>query len=859
MLNPARWQRVKDVFQSALEQEPARRLAFVAEACAGEQALEQAVQALLAAHDDARGFLESPDAVDRAAAALFGHDEGPPVLSSGSRLGPYEVLELLEAGGMGEVYRARDTRLQREVALKVLRSRSSGDPDRLRRLEAEARAAAAISDQNVVTVFDVGSADGVPYVISELLEGETLGQKLRGSGLERHEAIEYGIQIARGLAAAHAQGVVHRDLKPDNVFLTRQGGLKLLDFGIAKLMQEETEVAPGAAVSPPGSQSTTLGTPGYVAPEQLEGRPVDARADIFALGAVLYRLLAGRSPFADQDTTADVSLSLIQAARPLTSADRVPIALARIVTRCLERQPEDRFQSATEVRLALQAFAASSVARRRRRLALGGVLAAAALLSILLLDPGGNVGRLRTLTPAPIGSLAIMPLEDTSGDAGQQYLAEGLTDDLIARVGRTPGLRVIARTSVLRFKERKLGLPEIARQLGVDAVLEGTVRRSGEGVRIAVRLARGATGERLWAGAYERPLHEVPALLQDMATGIVGASAHAVRAAGDSVPPPPRAVEAYEAYLRGRHYWNLRSSDALPKAIEEFNRALELDPLYAAAYTGLADSFATLGDTLYLVPHKDAFARAEAAATRALELDPSEAEAHATLGHLHMHAWRWADAEREFQRALQLNPGYATAHQWRAYNLASLGRLDEAVAASQKAEQLDPLSPVINVDLAQILFFAGRTSDAIAQCRKTLQMNPSVAGAHRVLFLVLLRTHHEEEASRELATYLRVHPEGRLSSSVGYGYALLGHRAEALKTLAELERRPGGRFVPPYNLAVIHAGLGERDRAFARLDEALLTNDPESMILPADPRLDGLRADPRFAGLLRRMSVPQPR
>jgi tetratricopeptide (TPR) repeat protein len=292
----------------------------------------------------------------------------------------------------------------------------------------------------------------------------------------------------------------------------------------------------------------------------------------------------------------------------------------------------------------------------------------------------------------------------------------------------------------------------------------------------------------------------------------------------------------------------------VPRAIEEFNRALRLDPLYAPAYTGLADALATLGDMLHSMPHREAFARAEAAARRALALDPSEAEAHATLGHVRMHAWRWAEADREFRVAIEQSPGHAPARQWRAYNLASQGRLAEAVEEGRRAEHLDPLSPIIAADVAQLLYFAGRDAEAVAQARQTLQMSPSFAEARRVLFLALLRSGRHSEAARELERYVR-EPDGGPGGSVGYAYALLGRRADALRTIAELQARPRGRFVPPYDLAVIHAGLGERERAFARLEEAVSTNDPESMILPVDPRLDTLRADPRLAAILLRMDV----
>ncbi len=858
-LTPQNWARVKELFQEALERDPAVRPAFVADRCAGDAALRKTVDALLAAHDEAGDFLETPTEVGRMAAGFLGGGEPTRALAIGSRLGPYEVLALLEAGGMGEVYRARDVRLGRDVAVKVLQAHYLKDPDRLQRFESEARTAGAISDPNIMTVFDVGWAHGKPYLVSELLEGETLGRRLRGGRLGVRESAECAAQIAHGLAAAHEKGIVHRDLKPDNVFLTKQGPVKLLDFGVAKLIHGAPEEMSPAAPGGGRTESTLMGTPGYIAPEQLEGKAVDHRADIFALGAVLYRMLTGQSAFTEETTVEGLRATLTHEARPFSSADAVPAALERLVRRCLEKRPQDRFQSAHDVRVALQEFIGAPGFLGRHRAWLGGIAAAAALFcALLLFDLGRSGTRKRGLLSGPTRSLAVLPIENTSDGADQDYFADGMTDALIAEVGRThtKGLRVISRASVMPFKGRKAGLTEIGRQLGVDTVVQGTVRRTGQQVRLAVQLDRAATGERLWTGTYEGRMNEIGALQREVASAIATEIAPADQPSRPLLRrPEPQSVAAYEAYLRGRYYWNMRSEEGVARAIDQFNHALELDPLYAQAYTGLADALVTLGDMLYLMPSKDAFARAEAASLRALDLDPSQAEAHATLGHLRMHAWRWAEAEREFQSAIDLNPGYATAHHWRAFNLASIGRPDEAIAAIERAQELDPLSLVINTDRAQILFFTGHPDDAIAQCRKTLQMGPNFAEARRILFLALQRTHRDEEALRELGTFYRM-PDGGPGASVGWAYAVLGRRAQAVAVLKEQEQRPQKQFVPPYNLAVIHAGLGEVDRAFSLLDDSVTTNDTESMILPVDPRLDALRGDPRFAVLLRRMGLP---
>ena len=841
------------MFQEALERDLAARPAFLDASCAGDAELRARVEALLAAHDEAGSFLESPTQVDRVAAEVLGA-AGSRSLAAGSRVGPYEIVALLGAGGMGEVYRARDERFGRDVAVKVLPRHHDADPEGAPRFAREARAVGSISHPNILTVFDVGWEEGSPYLVSELLEGETLGQRLRSGRLSLRECVDLAVQIARGLGAAHDKGVVHRDLKPDNVFLTRQGPVKLLDFGVAKLLEAQPERDSRAPSSKGPGGSTLMGTPGYMAPEQMEGR-ADQRSDLFALGALLYRTLTGRSASVEPSTSA--APEAVPAAPAFLRADDVPASLQGIVARCLERRPEDRFQSAAELRLALERFGDAEEARTPRRRRHSRRTAAAALTAAMFVGALPQRGSRLAPEGKPVRSLAVLPFRGEGEAAGQDYLVDGATEGLIAEIARTnpAGVRLIARSSVMPFKAAGASLSEVARQLDVDAVVQGTFARTGSRVRLQVRLARAPSGEPRWAGTYEGSVGEITWIQRQIARAV----AIEVAPGGDAGPEPPRrrpprTAEAYEAYLRGRYYWNLRTEESVRKAIDEFNRALALDPLYATAYTGLADAFATLSDMLYLMPSRDAYARAEAASLRALSLDPLQVEAHATLGHLRMHAWRWAEAEQEFRRAIELDGDYATAHHWRAWNLVCTGRPEEAVAAIDTARRLDPLSLIINADAAHIRYFARRYDEAVEQSRRTLQMNPDFQEARRILFLALLRTHQEGEALRELETF-HASPHGGPGPSVGYAYAVLGHRARALAVLRQQEARPQRQFVPPYNLAVIHAGLGDVERAFALLDESIADNDTESMILAADPRLDSLREDLRFEALVRRMGL----
>jgi eukaryotic-like serine/threonine-protein kinase len=532
-LTAAEWVRVKRLLEEALACAPAGRPAFVEHACIGDPSLRRHVEDLLAAHEEARDFLESRTALDALAASVLEDEARAPALAAGNRLGPYQVVALLDRGGMGEVYRARDPRLGRDVALKVMRPRLSGDRERLRRFEAEARAVGAINDPNIVAVYDVGFAEDMPYIVSELLEGESLGHRLRRGALGPRASVVCGIEIAQGLAAAHAMGIVHRDLKPDNVFLTTQGRVKLLDFGVAKLLADAL-VDSGDALSRGATDSNILGTLGFIAPERLEGRGSDHRADIFALGAILYQMLSGRSAFGSGVTAEHVRATLTREPPPFSPGDGVPAALERVVRRCLAKRPEDRFASADHVRLALQALVPARGAFRAGRIA--AVVAALAALGAAgaFLGHARSRGAGSATVERPIRSLAVLPLANASGDPGEDDFADGMTAALVAEMARGEGLRVLSPASARALKDAKRGRAAIARQLGVDVLIEGSVRRLGPRVRLVVELVRAPTDEYVWAGTYDRDARDVVALQHDVAAAVLAAV---------GVTAPPRGAQ----------------------------------------------------------------------------------------------------------------------------------------------------------------------------------------------------------------------------------------------------------------------------------------------------------------------------
>ena len=653
------------------------------------------------------------------------------LLTEGARLGPYEVVGSLGAGGMGEVYRARDTRLGREVALKVLLGRLADDPSARSRFEREARAVAALSHPNILAIHDFGVEGDICYSVTELLSGETLRARLDRESLSWRKAVDIATAVADGLGAAHSRGIVHRDLKPENVFLTEDGRVKILDFGLAR-QQPETAVAAESALATvtatePG---TVMGTVTYMSPEQVRGLPVDARCDIFSFGSVLYEMVTGRRAFPGR-TTADAMAAILKESPPdpSDSGKTIPLALSRVITRCLEKSPDERFQSARDLTYALREIASASAASvqmsgvarvepaahrgRVAAIAAGVIVLAAAL--VLALDVGGLRGRLGTRNKgASIRSLAVLPLQNLSGDASQEYFADGMTEELITSLARIEGLGVTSRTSIMGFKGTKKKLPEIARELGVDAVVEGSVFRAEGKVRVTAQLIEASSDKHLWAQTYERDLRDVLALEGEISQGIakvirgeLAPQEQARLATSRQIPP-----DAHDAYVRGRYSYNQRE---LAKAVEQFQLALNAEPTYAAAYAGLAAAYALRGYQNELSP-RDSFPKAKAAALKALDLEPGLAEAHAVLGYVHTYFdWDFPAADAEFKRAIAANPNSAQARHFYSVFLTALLRPAEARVQIERARELDPLSVLIASDMGFELYYDRKYDEAAKQ------------------------------------------------------------------------------------------------------------------------------------------------
>lgn len=755
-------------------------------------------------------------------------------LTAGTRFGPYEILSLLGVGGMGEVYRARDTRLGRDVAVKILPEAVAQDAEATARFHEEARLIATLNHANIVAIHDVGTQGDISFVVFELVEGDSLRRRLEGGALSPAIALDYARQIADGVAAAHYRGIIHRDLKPENLVVTSDGRVKILDFGVAKAQPARSNAdATLAAMTRPG---VVLGTIGYMAPEQLRAQPFDHRIDLFAFGAILHEMLTGRRAFHGESEVEIVAAILArEVTNPAVADPNVPTALGAIVCRCLQKNPADRFQSALDL---LQALTDVSLAG---------------------LDRSGGAGAGHADQPAG-AIVAVLPFADMSAQKDQDYLCDGIAEEIMSALGHAQGLRVVARSSAFQFKGGAHDVRDIGRRLGATAVLEGSVRKSANRIRVGVQLATTDRGVQIWSERYDRELEDVLAVQDEIAMSV----AEALEA---QLAPPPASralgrgsdLEAYTHYLKARYYWNRRTEADLEESLAHFRLALERDPSYARAHAGLADALVTLAvygakAPAEVVPH------ARSAAGRALELDPTLASAHACLGCIEsLHDWSWAAAARRLRRAIALGPNEGTAHQALATNyLLPLCMFDDALAELRLAMALDPLSLAVSSTLGVVLFYASRYDEAERALQDTLALDDRFSFAHLFLGHVRAAQHRYHEAVDSIETALRL--GGRAPDSLGaLGYALaMSGAAEAARgVLAELTSLAERRYASPTAFAQIHIGLGERTSALDALTRAGDLRALDLAWLVLRPPFAALRGEPRFDGLTSTMGLPR--
>ncbi len=788
----------------------------------------------------------------------------------GQIISHYRIDAELGRGGMGVVYRAHDERLRRDVALKLLPAETLGSESARRALENEARTASALNHPHICTIHDVGEADGQFFVAMEYVEGQPLAQLIPAGGLPEEAVVRYGIQIADALAHAEQRGVIHRDLKSANVVVTPEGRTKVLDFGLAqRARKEELDEVTKSKVSLPAAGGIA-GTLAYMAPEALRGEAADARSDIWALGVVLHEMAAGELPF--QGATGYGLSSAILHEPPRALPARVTAGLRAVIQRCLAKEPALRYQRAGEVRAALEAIGSSTrtipvaaVPEKEPHKTFWqiatfgsvGVLALAALL--LAFNVGGARDRLLGRTGPPrIESIAVLPLDNLSGDPSQEYFADGMTEALISNLAQIRALRVISRTSVMRYRNSQKTVPEIARELHVDAVVEGSVQKASERVRITAQLIHAATDTHIWAKDYERDLRDVLSLQSEVARAIASEIKVQLTPQEQTRLASTRPVnpEALEAYLRGRYLWNKFTVEGFQQAVAHFELAIQKDTLYALPYAGLADAYVQLSGRA--MPPAEAMPKAKQAALRALELDPNLAEAHNALAYvIFYYEWDWVEGEKEFKRAIELNAGYSLVHGVYAHYLAASGQFEEALAEHKRARETDPLSPANNCREVRLLVYAHRFAQAIEVHRKLLELDADAASSCVWAVPAYVKEGMADQAIAFARTAAdRLPGETLPMAMLGHAYWAAGKKQEARALLTKFLALSKKQYRSPYNIAVFYAGLDDRDRAMEWLEKAAQERAGLLVYLNVDPLFDSLRGDPRFQALLQRMNLP---
>jgi len=740
----------------------------------------------------------------------------------GRTISHYRVLDKLGEGGMGVVYKAEDTKLKRTVALKFLPPEFTRDPAAKERFIQEARAASALDHPNICTIHEVSETeDGQTFIAMACYEGVMLKRKIEHGAMGLDEVIRIAIQLAEGLAKAHAQGIVHRDIKPANVIITNDGVAKILDFGLATLAGQVRLTKSGSPV----------GTVAYMSPEQARGDSVDCRTDIWSLGVLIYEMLTGHLPFRSQYEQAQVYSILNEEPAPVSTLRHdIPRQLEQLVAKAMTKNPDQRYKSAGEILNELRGIAEK-----------------------LRLAESEESGEARHIGP----SIAVLPFRDMSPQGDQDYFCEGMAEELINALTQIEGLRVVARTSAFQFKGKNLDVREIGGQLGVSTVLEGSVRKAGNRIRVTAQLVSVADGYHLWSEKYDREMEDIFSIQDEISLAIVNKLK--VRLLGEEkhklLKRYTKNLDAYNLYLQGRWFWNKRTGEGLKKAIEYFSQAIERDPLYALAYSGMADSWNALPSFGSLSP-QETYPRAKDAAVKALEIDDTLAEAHASLGQIKTeYEWDWAGAEVELKRAIELNPAYASAHQWYCALLTDLGRFEEAIEEGKRAVELDPLSLIISLDFAQTLGISGQQDAAVQIVQRIIEMDPTFPYVHFFLGMGHFRKSMYEEAltefrkEQEVFTGLKV----MVKQWVGITYARMGKRDKAQEVLDELLEESSRVYIPSSSIARLYAELHENERSFQWLERAYEEHDMWLRYIGVVLFPEAFRSDPRFKAFLKKM------
>ena len=829
------------------------------------------------------------------------------MLGVNSSISHYRILSKIGAGGMGEVYLAQDTKLERQVALKILPGEFSQDAERMRRFVQEAKSASALNHPSIITIHEIGEADGSHFIAAEYVEGETLSQRLRTRPMPLQSALEVAIQIASALQAAHNAGIVHRDIKPDNVMIRPDGLVKILDFGIAKLatknnqpIDEEASTAIKAGTNP----GMIIGTAAYMSPEQARGTEVDARTDIFSFGVVLYQMLTTKRPFAGENEIDVIGSILHKDPTPIRElSPDLPKEIERVVTKMLRKDREERYQTSKDLlidlkdarqEIDLQSRLARTTASSQKEPGTAGgsprlsettpdvqhtTSSAEYLLgeigkhkrglvwsALLLIMAAAGLGYwsifVRSASGRQIESIAVMPFVNESGKADVEYLSDGMTETLIGSLSQLPRLNVKARSLVFRYKNKDVDARTIGRELSVQALLNGRVVQYGDDLTLYLELVDAQTGDRIWGDQYKRKQTDLVSLQSEIALEVSQKLQTKLSGVDEQklTKKYTENAEAYELYLKGRYFMNRRTSESLQTAIGYFNQAIAIDANYALGYGGLADTYLLLGlpdaITGALSP-RDSLPKARVAAEKALLIDNSVGEVYFSLGQIKTKELDWDGAESAFDRGLKLSPNYAQGRLFYAVYLSNLGRHNDAVREIKRAQELDPLSLPINASVVYVLYLAREYDEAIEVSKKTLEMDPTFSLTHQRLGMAYVQKKMYQDAIAEFQEAAKNSNRAPLAIvSLGYAYAASGNKVEAQRVLGELRDLSQSRYISAYSVATIYAALGQTEEAFQLLEKAALEGNTEFVFIRVDPRLDPLRNDPRFQELVKKVKFP---
>ena len=881
-MNSERWQKVKEIFEVAVELAPSERQPYLQEACGSDAALLRDVENLLASFDESESFMEKPASAE--VASLIAKPED---LTEGKTFAHYEVIMKIGAGGMGAVYLATDKRLHRQVAIKLLHNRFSRQESNLLRFKQEARAASGLNHPNILVIHEIGEAGDANYIVSEYIEGKTLREVVTSDDvpLKLSKVLDVSIQIARALAAAHAAGIVHRDIKPENVLIRPDGLVKVLDFGLAKLVaqkpagsEDETNIQNATG------QGMVLGTVNYMSPEQAKGEQVDQRSDIFSLGALIYELIAGKPPFWGATMPESLANLINAEPQPLARfADGVPDEMQRIVTKAIQKQADDRYQTVKDLQSDLATLrenlafderllktsssengrTASTVSVDKRGLPgnRGNWIAASALI-ILLLGIAGSAyyffsGKRETGREGGRRSLAVLPFINASQDPNAEYLSDGITESIINNLSQLSNLKVMSRNSAFRFKNDQRDMRSIASQLGVEVLVTGDIRQVGDRLVINARLIDPIDDSQLWGHQYFATSADVISAQNEIAQAVAQNLQLKLTESDEKHLSKnyTENVEAYQLYIRGRFHVFKVTPPEVDKGIAYLKQAIEIDPNYALAYAGLSDAYRSLALGAEMLP-TEFLPKAKAAANKAIDLDERLSEGYSTLAiSIFWYDWDWAAAEEQYRRAIELNPNNAHAHMFYAHLLSSSGRHAEALAEVKRARELDPLFPFLAALEGQFFLHAGQTEEGLARLQKAVELEPNLWLTHLFMASAYIEKGMYAEAiasarkSRELSG-------GNTHAMVDESFALvkIGNEAAARELLREVLRMSEARYISHYNVALVYATLGESDKAIEWLEKGIEQRDPKMTFLKVDPKWGKLRSDPRFMDIMRRMN-----